>query len=49
MSSELSPIVSGSCCLHHESYDIDVPTSHIGSGDRAGVQMAVETEQVSKT
>jgi len=34
----LSPIVSGSRYLRHHSYDVDVPTSHIGSGDRAGAQ-----------
>jgi len=37
MSPELSPIVSGSRRLRHQLYDVDVPTSHIGSGDRAGV------------
>jgi len=47
MSLELSPIVSRSCCRRHQVYDVDVPTSHIGRTDRAGVQDKLWTDAAS--
>jgi hypothetical protein len=47
MSSQLSTIASGSCCFHHQLYDVNVSASYIGSGDRAGVRDKLWTDAAS--